>query len=133
MEIEKYLNYLDDKEVIRIPDGKTAFLKNKNLSIVITYLHLGTRSVWPLNPKNKRLIVDAYIGDIIPEIPTRIIGDETTLLLNSQEEHLAHTFILKINNRNTNVSLFLKDYPQCGLSLISEEEKNGLIYNVECK
>ena len=133
MQKVKYLNYLEDKEVIKIPDWTTVFLKNKNLSIDLTNLHFGSQSVWPSNSKNVRLNVNVCIGDFIPEIPTIMIDEETTLLLNPREENLAHAWILKIDHKNSNVSLLLKDYPQVGLSLISDEEKNGLIYYVECK
>lgn len=131
MEKEKYLNYLEDKEVIKIPDWTTVFLKNKNLSVDITYFHFGSQRVWPSNPNNVRLHVSTFIGDFIPEIPIRIISDETILLLNSREENLAHAWVLKIDNKNNNVSLSLKDYPQVGMSLISDEESNGLIFNLE--
>lgn len=131
MEKEKYLNYLEDKEVIKIPDWTTVFLKNKNLSVDITYFHFGSQRVWHSNPNNVRLHVSTFIGDFIPEIPNRIISDETILLLNSREENLAHAWVLKIDNKNNNVSLSLKDYPQVGMSLISDEESNGLIFNLE--
>ncbi len=131
MEKEKYQNYLDNTEVIKISDGIPVFLKNKNLSIDITYLHFGNQRVWPSNPKNVRLNVNTFFGDFIPEIPTRIIGNETILLLNSSEEQLTHAWTLKVDYKNHKVSLSLKDYPKIGLSLISDEEKKGLIYNIE--
>lgn len=55
------------------------------------------------------------------DIPPKVIGDMTTIIVNSDMPEFAMTFLLTIDILNRKLKVKIKDFPQDGIGVITEE------------
>jgi hypothetical protein len=130
MKTDVFSYYTENKDVVKIDDGGHVFLQNDNLGIIVTYLFFGTNSIWNSDSINKRIIVSFFNRDVHLTSNYLKIGKKITLLLDSNDPNYAHSWSLKIDESKKKISLVMEEYPNLGLSFITDEEKNGFFFHI---
>ncbi len=129
MTVENYSYLKENRSVLKIPDKSHILVKNEDLYIRIIYFYDGTKNIWPSNSINKRVIVSIFSNELPNEYKCFNLSEKTTLLLDSDDPNYAHSWILKFNKIDKTISLKLEEYPNCGLTRITEDEEQGFLIN----
>lgn len=128
MEQELYRNYYDDTDVIKF--GKTGYVhllyEPEDLIINFEFSHSKNLDSYCID-FNHRIFLSAH-----PHLqwnlksPPKHYLDATTIMVNSDMPEFAMTFLLTIDILNSVIKVKIKDLPQVGLGIITEEERTGI-------
>ncbi len=128
MEQELYRVYLNDKDVIKF--GKTGFVhllyEPEDLIVYFEFVHGKYPDSYGRDFNHRIFLSSQPHSHLNLDIPPKVIGDMTTIIVNSDMPEFAMTFLLTIDILNRKLRVKIKDLPQDGIGVITEEERTGI-------
>ena len=128
MDRKLYYKCLANQDITKFGEwqGRHFLNKENNIEILFIFLHRGFPQSWHM--ENTRIILEVYkTKTLIPEVPKKAIENETLILVNADTMDFSSLFKLTIDSKNKEVKVIMVEEPIQGKSIISEEEKKGLI------
>lgn len=128
MDRKLYYQCLNDKDVIKLGElqGRHFLNKENDIDVLFIFIYRGFPQSWYM--ADTRIVLEVYKNTILnPAIPKTAIGNETLILVHAETMDFAILFKLTINSENREVKVIMVEPPDRGLSILTQEETEGLI------
>lgn len=128
MDIETLKMLLKDNEVIKFGEwsGNYFLSPNENLVVGFFFMHRGYPRQYSTDP-GKRIMLSVFpLQNLNVDIPLKKVANEFVVLANSDNQDYALSYLITIDEEGKSATVKIKDYPEMGSSIITEQEQQGL-------
>lgn len=131
MEKELFQSIINDNKTIKFGDwhGQYFLFEQQDIVVGFFFMHRGYPKDFLIRA-GQRISLSVMPKSILNiDIPLKNIEETTQIVVNSDYPKYAMTFLLTIDKLNRRVEVKIKDIPILGKSLITVDEKNGIVIN----